>query len=137
MYTAYGDESADATKQKVFTLAGLFGNASDWDMFRETWRSRTGGKIFHAADCDSDGGDYKETSHKENKKLYADLTQIIANSNLIGHTATIDIIEYKNIIADRLHEEPYFFAFNSVVINLAKRARLCIPQDRIEFIFDR
>ncbi len=35
MYTAYGDESADETKQRVFALSGLFGSESDWGAFRD------------------------------------------------------------------------------------------------------
>ncbi|MEO6554339.1 MAG: hypothetical protein ABIO96_07315, partial [Nitrospiraceae bacterium] len=137
VYTAYGDESADETKQRVFAISGIFGSKSDWNVFRDKWRARTGGKIFHATDCDTDQSTYKATGHAENKKLYADLTRIIADSNLIGHVAVLDLHAYNETVASALHAEPYYYAFYSVVINLAKKAAVSIPRDRIKFVFDR
>ncbi|MDO9116646.1 MAG: hypothetical protein Q7U39_01705 [Nitrospira sp.] len=137
MYTAYGDESADETKQRVFALSGLFGSKPDWDALREKWRARTGGKSFHATDCDTDQGDYKGIEHAQNKKLYADLTRLIADSNLIGYVAVMDLQAYREIVAPALHEEPYYYAFYSVVITIAKKASLSIPRGRIKFFFDR
>lgn len=137
VYTSYGDESADETKQRVFALSGLFGSTSDWDIFREKWRTRTGGKVFHATDCDTDQGDYKGIAHAKNKKLYADLTRLIADSNFIGYAAVMDLHAYREIVAPVFHDEPYYYAFNSVVITIAKKAALSIPRDRIKFFFDR
>jgi hypothetical protein len=137
MYTAYGDESADETRQRVLAVAAIFGNKDEWDMFRIKWNERTGGKIFHATDCDTDQGDYSETEHNENKKLYADLTRLIAESRMIGHGAAIHICDFKELMADKIDENPYYLCFNAVIAFLARRAGVCIPQDRIKFIFDR
>src|SRR5580658_10039656 len=68
----YGDESSDETHERVYAVAGLFGSQEQWDDLGAKWLTRTGGKIFHAGDCDSDGGDFKVTSHRENKDLYRD-----------------------------------------------------------------
>ena len=137
MYTAYGDESADETKKRVFAIAGLFGHDHDWNIFREQWKARTGGKIFHAAECDSDKGDYEYTGHDENKKLYADLSHIIADSKLIGRSIAIHLKEYNETLGPMLDKEPYYLCFIDIVIHLARQAVLCIPRDRIKFIFDR
>lgn len=137
MYTAYGDESADETKQRVFAIGGLFGYKSDWDLFRGKWTNRTGGKVFHAAECDSNQGDYEHTSNDENKKLYADLSNIIAESNLIGRAIAINLVEYKETLGPMLDKEPYYLCFVDVVIHLARQAVVCIPRDRIKFTFDR
>jgi hypothetical protein len=137
MYTAYGDESADETRQRVFALAGLFGSASDWRTFTRQWKARTGGKIFHAAACDSDKGDYENIDHKANKKLYADLSHIIAESPLIGNAISISLPDYKEILAPCLDENPYYLCFQHIIINLARRSSVCIPPDRIKFVFDR
>ena len=137
MYTAYGDESADENKQRVFAIAGLFGSQTDWADFTEKWNSRTNGVIFHANDCDSDQGDFKSRPHAENKKLYADLANLIANSNLIGLGVSINIKDFDEILAKPYNEHPYYVCFFSVVIWLTKRAHACIPRDKIEFIFDR
>jgi uncharacterized Fe-S cluster protein YjdI len=137
MYTAYGDESADETKQRVFAIAGLFGNQSDWDKFNEKWLERTDGRVFHAADCDSDKGDYEGIDHHINKTLYADLAQLIAKSNLWGLAVTVSLRDYKEILAPFLDEEPYYICFEGIVIGLARHSTLCIPRDRVEFKFDR
>jgi hypothetical protein len=137
MYTAYGDESADETRQRVFALAGLFGSALDWRAFTKQWKARTGGLIFHAAACDSDRGDYKNNDHAANKKLYADLSRIIAESPLLGNAVSISLPDYKELLASCLDENPYYICFQHIVINLARRSSVCLPRDRIKFIFDR
>jgi len=137
MYTAYGDDSADETKQRVFAIAGLFGNKNDWHVFRSKWRMRTKGKSFHATDCDTDHGQYANTPHAENKKLYADLSHIIANSNLMGYSIAIDLIAYKELLSASLDKEAYYLCFGTVIINITRRALICIPRDHIKFTFDR
>jgi hypothetical protein len=137
MYTAYGDESADETQQRVFSLAGLFGSAPDWRAFNKQWKARTGGTIFHAAACDSDRGDYKNSDHKANKKLYADLSHIIAESPLLGNAVSISLPDYKELLAPCLDENPYYLLFQHVIINLARRSSVCLPRDHIKFVFDR
>lgn len=137
VYTAYGDESADETQQRVFALAGLFGSESDWKTFNKQWKARTGGIVFHAAECDSDQGDYKHIDHATNKKLYADLSRIIASSRLVGNAVSISLPDYRELLAPCLDENPYYICFQHVVINIARRSSVCLPRDRIEFIFDR
>jgi hypothetical protein len=137
MYTAYGDESADETRTRVFTIAGLLGDNTDWAKFRKNWKDRTGDEVFHATACDSDHEPYKQTGHRENKKLYADLSHIIADSNLLGYAISISLPDYKELIAPCLDDNPYYLCFQGVVIYLGRKAALCIPPDRIEFIFDR
>ncbi len=136
MYTAYGDESSDETSARVFTIAGLFGDETNWTKLKKIWKDRTGGKVFHATACDSDQEPYKQTEHRENKKLYADLSHIIADSKLIGYAVSISLPDYKELMAPCLDENPYYFCFQSVVIFLGRKAALCIPPDRIEFTFD-
>jgi len=137
MYTAYGDDSADETKHRVFAVAGLFGSKTDWNQLRIKWRARTKGKIFHATECDADLGAYEYTGHKENKQLYADLTNIIAKSNLLGWAVSLSLLDFKELLVPHLDENPYYICFHSVVIALAKNGSFCIPRRRIKFIFDR
>lgn len=137
MYTAYGDESADETRARVFTIAGLFGDETEWTKFYKNWNDRTGDKIFHATACDSDQEPYNKTEHKENKKLYADLSNILADSKLLGYAISISLPDYKELMAPVFDEHPYYLCFQGVVIFLARKAALCIPPDRIEFKFDR
>src|SRR5712691_11510659 len=72
LLSVFADESHDETSARVFAVAGLFGNESQWDYLNEKWLGCTQGKIFHATECDTDQGDFSETTHAENKKLYKD-----------------------------------------------------------------
>ena len=81
MLSVYGDESADETKQRVFAVAGVVGLEESWEAVEGSWVARTNGIPFHANDCDSDFGDYRNTPHLENKALYRDLSLILAALN--------------------------------------------------------
>jgi hypothetical protein len=137
MLTAYGDESADEKKERVFAIAGLFGKESEWASLESQWIERTGGKTFHANDCESNRGDYKDIEPATNLKLYADLAQLIAKSKLTGIGVALSMPAYNEFLAHSLDRNPYYVCFHSVVVGLAKKASVCIPPDRIEFIFDR
>jgi hypothetical protein len=63
MRSVFGDESQDETKQRVFSVAGVFGSSEEWDILADRWLRATGGRIFHAADCESDLGEFSKTSH--------------------------------------------------------------------------
>lgn len=137
VHTAYGDESADEKKQRVYAVGGLFGDKSDWNTFEENWKRRMGGLVFHASDCEAGKGDFEQFDSRGNLKLYAELAKLIAESRLIGCTVAVSIPAYRELIAPLTDKEPYYLCFHTVVLSLALRSGACIPQDRIEFIFDR
>ena len=124
MYSVHGDESADEKKQRVFAIAGLLGHDSDRSTFKAKWFERTDGKIFHAAQCESDSGEFDTSSHEDNLKLYADLTNIIARSNLLGIGIAISLKDYRELIASALDEDPYYLVFVSVITRLARQAAI-------------
>ena len=45
MLSAFGDESHDSTKKRIFTVAGLLGDESQWASFRQAWNARLGGAV--------------------------------------------------------------------------------------------
>jgi hypothetical protein len=53
LINAFGDESADETAQRVFAVSCLIGTDKEWDNVKEAWIQRTGGKEFHAAECET------------------------------------------------------------------------------------
>jgi hypothetical protein len=64
MLCAYGDESSDETKQRVFAVGAVVGAEEQWVELEAKWVDRTGGTPFHANDCDSNQG----TSRTERTK---------------------------------------------------------------------
>lgn len=139
MLNVFGDESHDEGNERVYAVAGLIGSQSDWESVESEWLARTNGVIFHAADCESDQGDYKGIPHKENLRLYADLTQIVCTSNLFGYGAAIDLVGFSRSYPPGavLDELPYFICFQKVVMNCAALAYLFIPREIAKFTFDR
>lgn len=136
VYSAYGDDSADETRQRVFSVAALFGSEAEWAAFNRKWTERTGGKIFHATDCDTSNGDFKDTPNDENKALYGDLSKLLGGSTLIGAAAAISLPDYKELLGERVAENPYYLCFYSVLGALARDSSVCIPRDSIKFVFD-
>jgi hypothetical protein len=136
--TVYGDESADERQQRVFAVAGLLGSAKDWTVFRRKWLKRTDGKPFHAADCEAGKEDYKGIPKIERLRLYADLTKLLAASNLMGVGVAVSIRDFNELLRNRIYggEEPYFLAFHTVVNVLGQWSAVSIPPDTVEFIFD-
>lgn len=138
LYCVYGDESHDEKCRRIFSVSGLFGSEQDWDLVKAIWVARTGGKPFHAADCESDRGDYEGIPHEENLRLYADLTKILARSSLMGIVVSMNLREYEEVIrpAPGDVQQPYYLCFIGVVATCAKWGLLSVPADRVKFTFE-
>jgi hypothetical protein len=134
--SAFGDESHDEKRVRVFAVAGLLGDEQEWNDLEVAWLARTEGKIFHAAECETDAGDFAGIAHATNQKLYADLAKLIARSKLIGHTAVVSLQEYRTAFPSDLSDEPYYWCFLDAVRALGEVGYLSVPQDHVEFTFD-
>jgi hypothetical protein len=120
----------------VFAVAGLFGDEAEWTSVKKAWLNRTKGKVFHAAQCETDAGDFADSPHKENQLLYKDLTKILAASNLLGYGRAMDISEFSLLFPNAVKHQPYYMCFQDVVTAFATNTSVCIPPDKVEFIFD-
>jgi hypothetical protein len=133
----FGDESQDLRGERVFAIAGLMGSEDDWKPLEDSWLERTGGRIFHANNCDSDHGEYSKTSHSENKCLYKDLVVLIAKSKLIGFGSALSIPDYKAAFPDDLEDHPYLVCFADVLKYFTQVARVSSPPGVSRFTFHR
>src|ERR1700730_5734373 len=89
---AFGDESADATRSRVFAVAAVLGTEDVWADTMRQWLRRTRGLPFHANKCESEYANHLDRQkHPDNLKLYADLTNILAESRLIGISVALDL----------------------------------------------
>lgn len=134
--SVYADESYDAKCERTFAVAGIIGTQEEWDELEVKWIKRTGGKSFHATDCKSRRGDYKNISYEECIKEYEDLTKILAESRLFGIGSSIDINAFKTFIPGAPKYAPYFYCFMHVIFELVGMARLYIPPQKVRFTFD-
>ncbi len=135
MYSVFGDESHDADRVRVFAVGGLFGDDNEWEEAKAAWSARTGSIIFHATDCDSDNDEFANFSHRENKRLYKDLTKILASSRLFGFGASVSLPDYNRVFADKLDYTPYFLCFSEVICHFARQSHLSIPRDLVKYTF--
>jgi hypothetical protein len=140
MLSAFGDESHDQTKTRVFVVAGLLGNDKDWETFRQQWKERIRRFIFHAADCESGHGDFKGMPEPERLKLHLDLTQILADSKLMGYGHAIDLAGCRKMVPHvmkQFPDMPYYDCFVKTVGYLSDLAHVFVPRDRVDFTFDQ
>lgn len=140
MLSVFGDESHDSTKERIFAVAGLVGDENQWTAFRQRWNEHLGGSVFHAADCESGFGDFRDMPEDERLRLHRDLTRIVAGSGLMGYGHAIDLAGCRNVAHAVLREfpdMPYYDCFLKTVLKLADFAAHFVPSDKVEFIFDR
>jgi hypothetical protein len=118
----YGDDGADANKERVIAVAVIAGTEEWWQNVEDQWVVRCGGIPFHATDCESNQGDYRNISYEENKAMYRDLTGILAASMVGGIGVAIDLTAQKKIIPGAL-PLAYYRAFLECVERAANVAQ--------------
>jgi hypothetical protein len=137
MYSVCGDESHDAKRERVFAIGGLFGSQEDFDAAEALWVATTKGKVFHAADCESDQGEFEGIPHQENLALYKNLTQILVNSKLCARGVGIDLAASHEYFPDILPESDYHKCLMEILIYFGELASISIPQQKVKFTFDQ
>jgi hypothetical protein len=137
MNSAYGDESLDGTGKRVYAVSGVFGSESNWKAIARPWKKRLGGRIFHAADCESGKKDFSDLSKDERLNLYRDLVRIFTGSRLLGAAVAINIPEYRQVFPRDFEHAPYLMLFGETVRDMASLASLSIPRGRVKVTFDR
>lgn len=123
MWQVFGDESHDPKNERVFVVAALFGIEEQWADFGKAWTARIGGRIFHASDCETDHGEFADTPHDENLRLYADLTKILAASKLLGFGSAMDLKAHNEFFAGTPADIPYYRCFRDVIWQCGKWAK--------------
>lgn len=129
MLSAFGDESADETKQRVVAVAAVFGTADVWDSVEKLWLARTGGIVFHAAECEAE-----HANHRANLALYADLAHFIAAHGLAGFGVALDLESHRACLPDVPADVAYYKCFTDVIRKTAELAASL--NEQIEYTFD-
>ena len=127
VYNVFGDESADEKKERVFAVAGIIGREDDWEGVEKEWRKITKGREFHANECE----------RRQNKGLCEKLVGVLLKSRLMGWGAVMSLVDYSRIFEQPVSNLPYYICFQKVIEMFARRTGYFIPQDKVEFTFDR
>jgi hypothetical protein len=118
----YGDDGADTNKQRVIAVAVIAGTEEWWQNVEDQWVVRCSGIPFHATDCESNRGDYRNIPNEENKEMYRDLTGILAASMVGGIGIALDLTAQRKIIPGAL-PLAYYRAFLECVERAATVAQ--------------
>ncbi len=137
MLSIYCDESHDSKKQRAFVVAGLLGDAWQWAALRSPWADRTGGAVFHAADCESGYGDFRGIAKQDLTRLHIDLTRSLANSGVIGWGLGIDLAGCRRAFPDMLPTHVYCSGVLRTLDFLLAKAHSTKPLEPVEIVFDR
>jgi hypothetical protein len=133
LLSVFGDESADATKQRVFAVAGVIGDEARWNWLEERWIICNEGTPFHATDCDSNLGDYKDRENWANKNLYKANTILLAESGLGGWGFAIDLQAQRKVFP----ESPDIAYLKCLLeVLLAMRNCAAYNKETVEYTFD-
>jgi hypothetical protein len=140
----YGDESADETKSRVFTISGIVGTDDEWADATRCWLRRTKGLPFHGTDLETQDVKHSDRQrHQDNLALYADLTQVLAKSHLSGWAFALDLQDYHAVFPEGTIPDWAYYKCLSDLIGAATRTAKDFNNDpteaddiRLEFTFD-
>lgn len=120
----YVDESSDARKERVFAVAAAIGTSQEWALAEAAWLGRTGGKVFHAAECETEfAKDPDPAKHKASLALYKDLTQILVNSPIIGVSVALDLKSFHEFFPNVLPDAAYMKCLKDLIESMASNAK--------------
>ncbi len=134
--SVYGDESHDGKEEKVYVVSGVGGTEQDWIELSSSWNQITGGKIFHAADCDAGKGAYKDIDIADRRQLFKKLVQAIVSSRIMGFALVTDLIAFHEFNQGVVEKIPYHHCFLRVVEYFAFIGRILIPPEIVTFTFE-
>lgn len=133
---SYGDDSSDETRQRVFTVAAVVASEPAWKDLEGAWVYRNCGFPFHASDCDSNQGIYKNRPNSANKDLYADCIKLLAQSGAWGYGVSVDLAGHREFFPGVDPQMYYHWCFVRVVHYLTEFFGSRRIADKIEFNFD-
>ena len=116
MLTAYVDDSADETRDRVVVAGGYVGFFSQWRTLSQEWRKRLkqdGLRFFHTTDSWALKGEFlrfrdpikypKPSGSNAATAILDSLENIIHTSGVMGVAVAIDMREYKNVRTTEPH----------------------------------
>ncbi len=132
VFSVFGDEGADETKQRVFAVSGLCGTETEWQKADSAWTEATRGEVFHAADWE----------HAGRKDEYKTLVKVLTASPVAGVAYTLDLAAFDRVYPDTLREAAYLKCFTKVVTGIAANVERFNQQShaseitKVEYKFD-
>jgi hypothetical protein len=134
--TAFFDESGHPRdpKAKMFGMSCYFAPAIVWAKLERQWQHRldeVGIKQFHASDCETGGGIFRQWPKKKRLRTYKHFARIVARHGLVHITCVMDMLAYRKLEHefDPKLESPYILAFLACLGALVREADKGLPTD--------
>ncbi len=154
MLKAFCDESSDGRSERIYVVAGYFGDEEQLKRLDTDWKARLSESNlseFHMSDCEAGRKEYPSLHRNERAVLQRDLISIISNSGVVGVSVALDIRAYNDLLPELKPflifppgrgtsghlREPYFLPFKLAVEQICMNiSNVKLGQD-VEMIFDR
>jgi hypothetical protein len=147
------DDSADAYKKVVFSVAGFVGYPEHWGALEYEWRKRLdreGLDYFRTYDCLNLAGEFQKklvdvhgltTARVIADALFRDLKSLIASSDVFGFSLGVLMADYNLVLSERkgavvLVKDPYIGAHHQLiglVLDYVSGAR---NHEMVAFLYD-
>jgi len=149
----YMDDSADAGRKTVFSVAGFLGYEEDWPDLENKWEARVkrdGLDYFRTYDCKSMSGEFGKLADKHGlttarvlaDAMLKDLKEMVHNAPLLAYCFGVPMDDFQEVIKNPdaelvLTADPYIAAHQQIIILVAVDAcSLKIPRP-VAFIYDQ
>ena len=133
MWSVFGDESSDETKQRVFAVAGVIGSEEMWEDLETAWLDALVVSRFMPLIVRRTKRDYKHFDHAENQQLYTDLTVMLGESGLGGMGIAMDLAAQRKFFPES-NDGSYYQGFTNVIEEMKQCAQR--NQETVRFTFD-
>jgi hypothetical protein len=149
------DESSDQKQKKVFTVGGFLQHGDQWFELERDWQrvlQEEGIAYFRASDCAGVDGpflkfraDSEKVTDKDRQRAFAVRSRLldsIQKADLIGVAVSIVIEDFNAIMATNqqarqcFNQDPFFTAYQLVMVETAKRVSEQLPDEIIAFVYD-
>jgi hypothetical protein len=149
----YMDDSADAARKIVFSVAGFIGDSQDWFDLERHWRQaldREDIEYFRTYECVNLEGEFKRklvdrhgltTARVIADALLSELKQIVATSRVYGYCLGVLMDDYRKVSAEAdgmtvLDPDPYFGAHNQLIGLVCEKVLTFPHREIVAFLYD-
>lgn len=128
MLWSYFDDCSDDKRRRYVAIGGLIAGESHWNGcgFHVDWAVATQRlkEPFHATECETQKGQFKDWTKEECDQLMARLVSILVDKRLHGFASVVPVDLYRRLFPDAGEYDPYYLAVTHSIVGLASVARL-------------
>src|SRR3954467_5212291 len=110
MLSVYLDESGTHRNSRICAIGGLVATPTQWERLTSEWQkvlNEFGASDFHASDCATGGGAFKEWNKEDREKLYSRLVKLCVKRVAFRVWTAVVMDDYHQIFLDPKEKFPY------------------------------